>query len=144
VAVNTNPRIRNPNRTNEPTHIQMLHHPHGQMLKHLEVFAGSTWDWCLYAFEECIIQVQKLPSASPSDNQSLLTDIIANGNASTLPKHVRFISRAKTSRNMERIRGRLVRARRKASFRNDAKSLQNPKHISNVGICIAPKPPKCA
>jgi hypothetical protein len=42
-----------------PSVLKMLHHTHGQTLKNLEAFAGSTWDNCLYPFEECLMQVQK-------------------------------------------------------------------------------------
>jgi hypothetical protein len=36
-----------------------MHHMHGQTLKLLDAFAGTTWDGCLYAFDECLMQVQK-------------------------------------------------------------------------------------
>lgn len=33
--------------------------PHGQTLKQLEAFVGSTWDNCLFPFQECLIRVEK-------------------------------------------------------------------------------------
>ncbi|KAH5433184.1 hypothetical protein HBI32_055360 [Parastagonospora nodorum] len=37
---------------------KVIRHPHGQTLKQLEAFAGSTWDNCLFPFEECLIRVE--------------------------------------------------------------------------------------
>ncbi|KAH7382206.1 kinase-like domain-containing protein [Pyrenochaeta sp. MPI-SDFR-AT-0127] len=41
-----------------PLMYRMMRHPHGQTLKQLEAFVGSTWDSCLYPFEECLIRVE--------------------------------------------------------------------------------------
>lgn len=37
---------------------KVMRHPHGQALNQLEAFAGSTWDDCLFPFEECLIRVE--------------------------------------------------------------------------------------
>jgi hypothetical protein len=47
-----------------------MHHMHGQTLKLLDAFAGTTWDGCLYAFEEWF---RSDIYFSFSDNQLLLT-----------------------------------------------------------------------
>lgn len=38
---------------------KVMRHPHGQTLKQLDAFAGTTWDNCLFPFEECLIRVEK-------------------------------------------------------------------------------------
>ncbi|KAL6704899.1 Phosphotransferase enzyme [Coniothyrium glycines] len=38
---------------------KVIRHPHGQTLKQLEAFAGSTWDNCLYPFQDCLINVER-------------------------------------------------------------------------------------
>lgn len=38
---------------------KMMRHSHGQTLKQLEAFAGSTWDNCLYPLQECLIRAEK-------------------------------------------------------------------------------------
>lgn len=38
---------------------KLMRHPHGQTLKQLEAFASSTWDNCLYPFQECLIRVER-------------------------------------------------------------------------------------
>lgn len=43
---------------NDPLFYKAMLHPHGQTLKQLEAFAGSTWDNCLLPFEECFIRVK--------------------------------------------------------------------------------------
>ncbi|KAI4914726.1 hypothetical protein J4E90_004758 [Alternaria incomplexa] len=42
-----------------PLMYKVMHHPHGQTLKQLEAFVGSTWDNCLFPFEECLIRVER-------------------------------------------------------------------------------------
>jgi hypothetical protein len=42
-----------------PLMYKAMRHPHGQTLKQLEAFVGSTWDNCLFPFEECLIRVEK-------------------------------------------------------------------------------------
>jgi len=42
-----------------PLMYKVMRHPHGQTLKQLEAFAGSTWDNCLFPFEECLIRVER-------------------------------------------------------------------------------------
>ncbi|KAF1354277.1 hypothetical protein EJ07DRAFT_133379 [Lizonia empirigonia] len=41
-----------------PLMYKVMRHPHGQTLKQLEAFVGSTWDNCLFPFEECLIRVE--------------------------------------------------------------------------------------
>ncbi|KAH7402342.1 kinase-like domain-containing protein [Phaeosphaeria sp. MPI-PUGE-AT-0046c] len=41
-----------------PLMSKVMRHPHGQTLKQLEAFVGSTWDNCLFPFEECLIRVE--------------------------------------------------------------------------------------
>ncbi|KAI4947449.1 hypothetical protein J4E91_006803 [Alternaria rosae] len=41
-----------------PLMYKVMHYPHGQTLKQLEAFVGSTWDNCLFPFEECLIHVE--------------------------------------------------------------------------------------
>ncbi|KAI4667376.1 uncharacterized protein J4E79_002062 [Alternaria viburni] len=41
-----------------PLMYKVMHHPHGQTLKQLEAFVGSTWDNCLFPVEECLIRVE--------------------------------------------------------------------------------------
>lgn len=43
---------------------KMMHHPHGQTLKRLEAFAGSTWDDCLFPLQECLISVERYDDIS--------------------------------------------------------------------------------
>ncbi|KZF25507.1 kinase-like protein [Xylona heveae TC161] len=38
---------------------KMMHYPHGQTLKQLEAFAGSTWDNCLYPLQDCLMRVER-------------------------------------------------------------------------------------
>ena len=38
---------------------KMMRYPHGQTLKQLEAFVGSTWKNGLFLFEECLIRVEK-------------------------------------------------------------------------------------
>jgi hypothetical protein len=38
---------------------KVMRHPHGQTLKQLEAFVGSTWDHCLFPLEECLICVER-------------------------------------------------------------------------------------
>lgn len=42
-----------------PLMYKVMRHPHGQTLKQLEAFVGSTWDNCLFPFEECLIRVER-------------------------------------------------------------------------------------
>jgi hypothetical protein len=42
-----------------PLMYMVMHHPHGQTLKQLEAFVGSTWDNCLFSLEECLIRVER-------------------------------------------------------------------------------------
>lgn len=42
-----------------PLMYKVMRHPHGQTLKQLEAFAGSTWDNCLFPFEECLIRAER-------------------------------------------------------------------------------------
>ncbi|CAN9184199.1 unnamed protein product [Alternaria alternata] len=42
-----------------PLMYKVMRHPHGQTLKQLEAFAGSTWDNCLFPFEECLIRTER-------------------------------------------------------------------------------------
>jgi len=42
-----------------PLMYKVMHHPHGQTLKQLEAFVGSTWDNCLFPLEECLIRVAR-------------------------------------------------------------------------------------
>ncbi|RMZ81401.1 hypothetical protein DV738_g2281, partial [Chaetothyriales sp. CBS 135597] len=42
-----------------PLMYKMMRHPHGQTLKQLEAFAGSTWDNSLYPFQECLIRTEQ-------------------------------------------------------------------------------------
>ncbi|EMD61142.1 hypothetical protein COCSADRAFT_345271 [Bipolaris sorokiniana ND90Pr] len=42
-----------------PLMYKAMRHPQGQTLKHLEAFAGSTWDDCLFSFEEYLISVER-------------------------------------------------------------------------------------
>ena len=42
-----------------PLMYKVMHHPHGQTLKQLEAFVGSTWDNCLFPLEECLIRVER-------------------------------------------------------------------------------------
>jgi hypothetical protein len=42
-----------------PLMYKVMRHAHGQTLKQLEAFVGSTWDNCLFPFEECLIRVEK-------------------------------------------------------------------------------------
>lgn len=42
-----------------PLMYKMMRHPHGQTLKQLEAFAGSTWDNCLYPLQECLMRVER-------------------------------------------------------------------------------------
>lgn len=42
-----------------PLMYKVMRHPHGQTLKQLDAFAGTTWDNCLFPFEECLIRVEK-------------------------------------------------------------------------------------
>ncbi|KAF2127780.1 hypothetical protein P153DRAFT_368332 [Dothidotthia symphoricarpi CBS 119687] len=41
-----------------PLMYKVMRHPHGQTLKQLEAFVGSTWDNSLFPFEECLIRVE--------------------------------------------------------------------------------------
>jgi hypothetical protein len=41
-----------------PLMYKAMRHPHGQTLKQLEAFVGSTWDNCLFPFEKCLIRVK--------------------------------------------------------------------------------------
>ncbi|CAN9473666.1 unnamed protein product [Alternaria alternata] len=43
----------------KPLMYKVMRHPHGQTLKQLEAFAGSTWDNCLFPFEECSIRAER-------------------------------------------------------------------------------------
>lgn len=38
---------------------KMMQLPHGQTLKQLEAFAGSTWDDCCFALQECLIRIER-------------------------------------------------------------------------------------
>lgn len=38
---------------------RVMRHPHGQTLKQLEAFAGSTWKDSLFPLEECLVRVEK-------------------------------------------------------------------------------------
>ncbi|KAJ4376327.1 Phosphotransferase enzyme [Neocucurbitaria cava] len=42
-----------------PLMYKVMRHPHGQTLKQLEAFVGSTWDNCLFPFVECLIRVER-------------------------------------------------------------------------------------
>lgn len=42
-----------------PLMYKVMRHPHGQTLKQLEAFVGSTWDNCLFPFEGCLIRVER-------------------------------------------------------------------------------------
>ncbi|RJE24536.1 hypothetical protein PHISCL_03123 [Aspergillus sclerotialis] len=42
-----------------PLMYKMMRHLHGKTLKHLEAFAGGTWDNCLFPFRECLIRVER-------------------------------------------------------------------------------------
>lgn len=42
-----------------PLMYKMIRHLHGKTLKHLEAFAGATWDNCLFSLTECLIRVEK-------------------------------------------------------------------------------------
>lgn len=42
-----------------PLMYKMMRHIQGKTLKHLEAFAGGTWDNCLLPFRECLIQVER-------------------------------------------------------------------------------------
>jgi hypothetical protein len=42
-----------------PLMYKMMRHPHGQTLKQLEAFVCSTWENCLFPFEECLIRVER-------------------------------------------------------------------------------------
>ncbi|RII14889.1 hypothetical protein CUC08_Gglean003811 [Alternaria sp. MG1] len=42
-----------------PLMYKVMRHPHGQTLKQLEAFAGSTWDNCLFPFEECLVRAER-------------------------------------------------------------------------------------
>jgi hypothetical protein len=42
-----------------PLMYKVMRHPHGQTLKQLEAFVGSTWDNCLFPFAECLIRVER-------------------------------------------------------------------------------------
>lgn len=49
---------------------KVMRHPHGQTLKQLEAFVGSTWDNCLIHFESCLTTVEKyvyFPNVSTPD-----------------------------------------------------------------------------
>ena len=50
-----------------PLMYKVMRHPHGQTLKQLEAFAGSTWDNCLFPFEECLIRVERCVDLSVID-----------------------------------------------------------------------------
>ncbi|PNS14387.1 hypothetical protein CAC42_6900 [Sphaceloma murrayae] len=41
-----------------PLMYKVMRHPHGQTLKNLEAFIGSTWNNCLFPLEECLIRVE--------------------------------------------------------------------------------------
>lgn len=41
-----------------PLMYKVMRHPHGQTLKQLDAFVGSTWNNCLFPFEECLIRVE--------------------------------------------------------------------------------------
>ncbi|UPX10411.1 Phosphotransferase enzyme [Ascochyta rabiei] len=38
---------------------KVMRHSHGQTLKQLEAFVGSTWDDCLFPLKECLIRVER-------------------------------------------------------------------------------------
>lgn len=42
-----------------PLLYKMMRHIQGKTLKHLEVFAGATWDNCLFPFRECLMRVER-------------------------------------------------------------------------------------
>lgn len=44
---------------NNPLMHKVMRHPHGQTLKQLEAFAGSTWDDGLFPLEECLVRVER-------------------------------------------------------------------------------------
>lgn len=76
---------------------KVMRHPHGQALNQLEAFAGSTWDDCLFPFEECLIRVERcvdlLAITAP-----WLTIIAASGTTLALTSHVRTTSQQRKLR----------------------------------------------
>jgi hypothetical protein len=79
-----------------PVMYKMMRHPHGQTLKQLEAFAGSTWDNCLYPLEECLIRVERYVGMFHS-KAITLTIPIENGIILTPMSIVRITFRRKKS-----------------------------------------------
>ena len=38
---------------------KVMRHPHGQTLKQVEAFVGSTWENGLFPLEECLIRIER-------------------------------------------------------------------------------------
>ncbi|XP_014561693.1 hypothetical protein COCVIDRAFT_33286 [Bipolaris victoriae FI3] len=58
-----------------PLMYKVMRHPHGQSLKQLEAFVGSTLDNCLFPFEECLIRQHNEEAGSFNKSQEFWKEL---------------------------------------------------------------------